>query len=291
MKMIDVRRTGALGATLVAVALPSVASAQQQSDFTKSMGIEQRLGGAVPKSATFLDELGRKRTFGSLFQGRPLLVLPFPLKRTAGCGVILDGLQKTLFRAANPNVRKLVKKEGRNQLQVGKDFDVVLLSLDPTETPTDAAATKADFQKKLGVQTEPVTALTGNLMNIRQVTDALGFRFYYNPGTKALRNPTGSVLVTPDGHISSYTIGNDFQTVVLERNLELARTNAVGTKAEDTEMFACVQLDAGIIEKRGRIEALYTWAGLITLGTIILWISSMLRSERNSKPLGGQPGA
>ena len=57
----------------------AVASAQSgQSDFTKSMGIDQRLGDKVPLDVAFRDETGATRTFGSLLKGRPLLVLPFP---------------------------------------------------------------------------------------------------------------------------------------------------------------------------------------------------------------------
>lgn len=287
------RTIGTLGAALLAVALPAVAPAQAKSDFTKPLGIVQNLGATVPKDAVFLDATGTKRTFGSVLQGRPVLVVPFPLKRSAGCGVAIDGLQKVLFRAQNPNERKLFQKEGRNLLRVGQEFDVVLLSLDPGERPTDAAETKIDFQTKLGYTAEPVTALTGDQANILKVANALGFHYYYNGATKALRNPTGSVLLTPDGRISAYTIGNDFPTKVLEANVEIAQKGGIGEKVDDSLMFACVQLDAGVIERRGKIEAIVTGFALLTLAIVVYWIGSMLRDERkqNRNPLGGQPGA
>lgn len=284
------RRIGTWGAALLAVALPVVAPAQQ-SDLTKSMGIDQKLGATVPKDAEFKDETNQVRTFGSLFQGRPVLVVPMMLKCQAGCLVLRDALQKTLFSADHPNQRKLIKKVGKNQLMVGQDLDVVFLSLDPTETPVDAAEVKATFQDKVGYPADPVTVLTGSLEEIHKVTDAIGFRYFYDPQKHVLNNATGSVLLTPDGRISAYTIGNDFPTIVMERNLTTARTNGIGTRADDSNKFGCVQLPPDVVARRGKIEAVYTGAGVVFLLGVVFWIGSMLRSERKAnRDLGGQPG-
>lgn len=286
----NARRIAILGAALSAVALSSVASAQDTSELTRAMGIDQKLGDAVPKEPMFLDETGATRTFGSVLKGRPVLVVPISLRCHGGCQILLEGLQKTLYRAENPNARALIKKEGRNRLTVGRDFDIVVLSLDPRETPTDAAETKNAFEKKVGYEAEPFTVLTGSLANIRKVTDAIGFRYLYQPERNVLDNATGSVLLTPDGHISSYTIANDFPTVVLERNLETAGANGIGTKADTSQMFGCVQLDPSIVVKRGKIESVYNVAGVLTLAGLVGWIVSMLRSERaKNRDLGGQP--
>lgn len=289
---INVRRTWTLGAAVMALALPVVAPAQQKSSFTAPLRIDQNLGGTVPMNATFNDETGATRTFGSLFKGRPVLVVPFPLKKTAGCGVAIEGLQKTLFKAAHPNDRKLIQMAGPNLLEVGRTFDIVFLSLDPSERPTDAAATKNEFQTKLGFNAEPVTALTGDLANIRKVTDALGFHYFINPAKRSLRNPTGSVLLTPDGRISSYTIGNEFQTKVFEGSVVAAQAGQIGSKADESSMFACVQLDTEILARRGKIEAIITGVALATLAIVVFWIGSMLREERRQhrNPLGGNPG-
>ena len=215
------------------------------------------------------------------------------MRKTAGCGLVTDGLQSTLFKADHPNEHVLLGKEGTNALEVGRTFDVVFLSLDPTEGPTDAAQTKIDFQTKVDpkVAVEPVTALTGDVASIRRMTDALGFRFFYNAPTKEMRNPTGSVLLTPDGRISSYTIGNDFPTKVLESNLQIAQAGRIGTKADEAQMFGCVQLAASVIDRRGKIESVVTGFALLTLTAVVFWIGSMLRSERKGpRDLGGSVG-
>ena len=293
-----VRWIGTLGAAMLALALPVLAPAQadatrNQSSFTRTMGIDQKLGTKVPLDATFVDETGETRSFGSLLKGRPLLVLPFPLKKTAGCGVITDGLQTTLFKADHPNEHVLLGKKGANALAIGRTFDVVFLSLDPADRPTDAAQAKIDFQQKVDPQVavEPVTALTGDAVNIGRMADALGFRFFHNVATGEMRNPTGSVLLTPDGRISSYTIGNEFPTKVLESDLEVAQAGRIGVPADESRMFGCVQLATSVIDRRGKIETLVTLFALLTLAIVVFWIGSMLRSERKGpRDLGGQPG-
>ena len=285
------RRTGIIGAATIALFLPAVAPAQQQSELTRHIGIDQKLGATVPKDAAFQDETGARRTFGSVLHGRPVLVVPIRLRCNGGCLLIRDGLQKVLYRAEHPNEHKLVKKEGPNLLEVGRDLDVVFLSLDPREGPADGADLKADFEQKIGYSAEPVTVLTGSLDQIQKVTKAVGFRYLFDPQQDVLNNATGTVLITPDGHVSGYTVGNALQTIVLERSLDLAKENKVGPRADDNDKFACIQLGRAILARRGKIEAVYTGAGIVTIAVLGLWIGSMLRSERNQKrDLGGQPG-
>ena len=278
------RRIGTLGAAVLAVALPAVASAQGGRpgfDPSRDLGIDQNLGKMVPLDARFTDDTGAPRTLGSTLKGRPVLVVPFPLRRLAGCGIAIEGLGKTLFRSANPNVRKLIKMDGPNKLLLGKTFDLVFLSIDPRDRPEDAASTKADFLKTLGDDTLPVTCLLGSESETKRVTDALGFRFFYSASTGALWDPTGAVLLTPQGAISSYTLGNDFQTVELERGVETAAAGRVGDRANaPASPFACAQLATAVVERRGKIEAVVTGFALLTLATVVLWIGSMLRAER-----------
>ena len=278
------RRIGTLGVAILALALPVVASAQGDKsgfDPNRDLGIVQNLGGSVPLDARFTDETGATRTFASVLKGRPVLVVPFPLRRLAGCGIAIEGLGKTLFRSANPNVRKLIKKEGPNKLVLGQTFDLVLLSIDPRDRPEDAAKTKADFLKTLNDETLPVTCLLGDAAQTKRMTDALGFRFYYSASTGALWDQTGAALLTPRGQISSYTLGNDFQTVELERDLETAAAGRIGDKANaPASPFACAQLATAVVERRGKIEGIVTLFALLTLATVVFWIGSMLRAER-----------
>jgi protein SCO1/2 len=285
------RRIGIMGAALIALFLPALAPAQQQSELTRHMGIDQKLGAAVPKDAVFHDETGAQRTFGSVLQGRPVLVLPLRLRCNGGCLLLRDGLQKVLYRAEHPNEHKLLMKAGPNVLQVGRDLDVVFLSLDPREGPADGAALKADFEQKVGYPAEPVTVLTGTLDQIQTVTKAVGFRYLFDLQRDVLNNATGSVLITPDGRVSGYTVGNAFQTIVLERSLEIAKDNKIGPLADESDKFGCIQLDRAVLARRGKIEAVYTGAGVVTVFAVVSWIALMLRSERRQKrDLGGQPG-
>ena len=70
------------------------------------------------------------------------------------------------------------------KLTPGKDFDVVIISIDPTETPELAAKKKAFYLKRYG---RPETAagwhfLTGQQPAIDAVTNAVGFGYVRVPG-------------------------------------------------------------------------------------------------------------
>jgi protein SCO1/2 len=128
--------------------------------------------------------------------------------------------------------------------------------------------------------------LTGSLQNIRQVTDAIGFRYYFNPVTGVIRHPTCSVIVSPNGTISSYTIGNTFPPKLLDDDLALAARNQVGPKADQSFMFGCLMLDPATGKLRFVVENIVRAGCVLTLLVMSLSIFFMIRNEKKT-PRGG----
>jgi protein SCO1/2 len=131
--------------------------------------------------------------------------------------------------------------------------------------------------------------LTGTLENIHKVTDAMGFSYYYNPLSDVIRHPTGSVVLTPNGQISSYTIGNDFPTKMLEASLTTAAQNKVSSlPADQSFMFGCVMIDPATGHIGFVVENIVRVACVITLLVFGLSVFRMLRNERKlTSPVGG----
>ena len=253
------------------------------------MGIEQNLGAKVPGDAVFTDDTNRQVTFGSYLGKRPIILVPIFYSCQTGCPLITEGLVQTLHAASHPTGMMAMNKNAGHPLTLGRDLDVVMLSIDPRETPELAANKKAFIMDRLS---DPAAMdhwhlLTGSLENIHKITDAVGFKYYFDPSKNIIRHATGAVIISPNGTISSYTIGNEFPTKFLESDLALAANNQVGQKADQSFMFGCVILDPATGKIRFVVENVVRVACVLTLLIMSLGIFLMLRNERRSGPAAG----
>jgi len=269
------------------------AAAQDSNPITSSMGITQKLGDKIPTDVPLKDEAGHDVTLGQYMQGRPIVLFPIFYKCQTGCAVITHEFLQTLLTASHPTgIKALLQRSQTNNtgLKVGTDFDVVMVDIDPRETPDLAAAKKNLIMNALGDPDADAHwhMLTGTLDNIHRVTDAIGFKYYYNPALDVIRHPTGSVIVSPNGTISGYTIGNDFPTKVLSAELSIAKQNQVGEPADESRMFGCIQIDRKTHKVTLVVENILRLGCVLTLLTMVIGISLMIRSERKAK--GGVSG-
>jgi protein SCO1/2 len=248
------------------------------------MGITQRLGEYVPKDVPFKDESGKSVKFGDMLHGRPVVLVPIFYQCRTGCSVLSEQILQTLARA----------NKGADKLVVGRDLDILMLSIFPKETPDLAQSHKAFLLKAF----EPPHAsaewwsntnqgwhlLTGSYESIRRVTDAVGFKYSYNPQKDLINHPTCTVMLTPAGQISSYTIGNDFPTRVVEDDLVLAAKNQIGERADQSMMFGCIMLDPATHKYRVVIENVLRLACALTVLILAAWIAAMtIRTNRDEK--------
>ena len=102
----------------------------------------------------------------------------------------------------------------------GKDFDVVLVSFDPRDTPEAANAKK---RAHLDHWAARGTAngwhfLTGDEASIRQVTAAAGFTYQWDAQTQQFAHVSGLLVATADGTLSRYFYGVEYSP----RDLRLA---------------------------------------------------------------------
>jgi protein SCO1 len=264
----------------LAMAVPASAQQPQESEIARSMGITQKLGAPVPKDVPFVDEYGTPIVLGDLLGKRPVVIIPLFYKCQTGCALITDSLMKTLAKGTTGDI-----------LRVGRDLDIVMLGIHPKEKPELAANKKRLILNALavpgkGMLREDLEAnwhtLTGTEENIRKVTDAIGFKYYYNEAKDLVRHPTMSVIVTPDGKISSYTIGNNFPTKVLQEDLRIASKNEIGVKADQSFLFGCIMLDPATGKTRLVVENIVRLAGVVTLLVLVTAIVRMSLKHRSS---------
>lgn len=252
------------------------------------MGITQRLGEQVTLDTKFTDESGQKVEFGSVLRGHPVVVVPVFYSCQTGCAIIQDKIMKTL-----------AKLDHSQRVVLGKDLDVVMISLHPKETPQLASSKKQLILNALEPPAGDIPAwrerassgwrlLLGDEKTVKGfVTGELGFKYKYDAKKNLINHPTGTVFLTPEGKISAYTIGNDFPTKLVETDLDIAAKNEVAPKADQSMMFGCIMLDPETGRYRPVVLNILRVVCVISVIALAGFIVTMNLQSKRKAPFGG----
>jgi protein SCO1 len=200
--------------------------------YLKNAGLEQRLNQPLPLTASFLDETGRQVELGSYFHQRPVAMALVYFKCGMLCPQVLHGMAEGL------------KASG---FVAGKDYDVVITSIDPTDSPADASAAKKVFLGELGQSSAAAQAgvhfLTGQEPSIELLSGSTGFHYVRVPGPdgKMDQFAHSSVIMfaTPDGRMSKYLAGVEFPSRDVRLALVDASQHRIGTAKDIFLLYCC----------------------------------------------------
>jgi len=218
----------ALGCALVSGAQVSSYANKQTGENTgdqlptvlQQVGIQQHLNQQLPLDAQFVDDHGNTVRLGDYFGKRPAIVSLVYYNCPMLCSEELDGLAGAL---------EMVK------LTPGKDFDVLIISIDPTETPELAARKKNYYVKRYG---RPETAdgwhfLTGKQASIDAVSKAVGFGYVRVPGLDGkldqFAHASSIQLATTQGKLAQYYLGVEYSPKDIMLGLIEASGNKIGS--------------------------------------------------------------
>ncbi len=160
----------------------------------RGIGYTQRTGNTLPARVLLRNEQGAPVHLADVAAGKPLILVLGYFRCPNLCGVI----RADLFHALE-----------RTDLVGGRDYEFVSVSIDPAESPRDAAATKAEEIARFpaGGANTGWHYFTGQSADIRAIADAVGFSDRFDAQEKQFLHPAGVVFVTPGGVISSYLLG------------------------------------------------------------------------------------
>jgi len=129
-------------------------------------------------------------------------------------------------------------------MDIGKQFSVVTVSIDPTERPTLASAKRALYTGLYGrpEATQGWHFLTGDEPQIKQLANAVGFRYAYDPASKQFAHASAIMILTPEGKISRYLYGIQYATRDLRLGLVEASEGKIGTPVDQILLF-CYHYD------------------------------------------------
>ena len=250
---------------LALLALPLVAQ-QDPPNIT----IAQKLDTRIPLDLQFRDERGEVVRLKQLFhQGRPVLLNFVYYRCPMLCPMVLEGTTRSLTHL---------------KFDIGKEFDVVTVSIDPRDKAADALRLKDKYIRHYGRldSAKGWHFLTAHESAIKQLADAAGFQFQYDSRTDQFAHGAALLVLTPDGRISRYFYGFEYKPRDLRLAIVEASEGKVGT-AVDQFLLLCFHYDP-VTGKYSRNAMMFARAGgvstMLALGGFIF---VMIRKERTPK--------
>ena len=260
---------GLLAPVALALALGVSAAAQVAAPGDKAMGeqndhlptvlnkvkITQNLNQMIPLDGQFRDETGKEVRMGEYFGKRPAILALVYYECPMLCSEELNGLVSAL---------EMVK------FTPGKDFDVIVVSIDPSEGPDLARAKKAMYVKRYG---KPETAdgwhfLTGMQPSINALADATGYGYVRVPGPNGkltqFAHASALQIITPEGRIAQYYMGVEYSPRDLRLGLVEASSNKIGTPV-DAILTYCYHYDPSLNKHSLVVARVVQLGGIFTV--------------------------
>ncbi|NLE48085.1 MAG: SCO family protein [Sandaracinaceae bacterium] len=182
------------------------------------IGVDEKLDETIPLDLSFRDHTGKKVQLKDYFDGKRPVLLSFAYHTCDTlCSMVLDatarGIQDAVWTA-------------------GKEYQVITISIDPKETLEATAAKRAQLLKAYG-RPEADNGwhfLVGDKPEIERITDAFGYRYFYNARSGHYGHPAAIMFLTPDGKIARYLYGLNYNpTDVRMALLEASEGRSIST--------------------------------------------------------------
>lgn len=228
----------AVGLCAIAIILPSSLAAQMlgnpvpvqnigvRPSLLKNVGLDQKLNAQIPLDLTFTDENGQAVQLSRYFGSKPVILTLVYYNCPMLCTRILDDLDESLKQVP---------------LNMGQDFNVVTVSIDPTDT-TVLADSKHQLYTGIYGRKSGVNGwhfLTGKEQEIKALAAAVGFRYAYDPASKQFAHASGIMIATPQGKLSRYFYGITFRPIDLRLALDQASNGKIGSPVDAVLLFCC----------------------------------------------------
>ena len=241
----------AAGAQAQLYSEPKATAPMGKPESILKVGIDQHLNQQLPLDLKFRDENGAEATLGQYFGSKPIILTMVYYTCPMLCGEVQSGLVSAL---------------GILRFDAGREFDVISVSINPSETPADAMAKKKQFLSRYhraGAE-HGWHFLTGDKANIDALAKAVGYRYSYDAKSGQYSHGTAIVVVTPEGKLAQYFYGIEYAPKDLRLALVEASRNKIGNVV-DAVMLYCFHYDPASGRYSAQILNVVRLAGLLTV--------------------------
>lgn len=235
------------------------------------LGIDEKLGQTIDLSTRFALSNGDSVYLRELLKsGKPIVLNPVYYECPMLCGLVLNGLLKS---ASNVDWTP------------GEEYQIITFSINPDEKHELAAQNKKAYVDSLG---RPKAwngwyFLTGTQENIKKLTESIGFRFFYDEVAQQYSHPACIVIISPDGTITRYLYGIEYDTIQYKKALSEAVDGKIGTTVDKIILY-CYSYDPNLNSYVPQALQIMKLGGVfivLGLGTFlsILWIKEKFKTK------------
>lgn len=201
--------------------------------------VDERMGARLPLELTVTDDAGQRVTLGSILnRGRPVILQLGYFGCPKLCGQVSEATVKSITDL---------------DLLMGRDFDAIYLSFDPSERSELAREKKKHYlelyagAKDLSPQQIATAAngwhfLTTDDPTAKKIAATVGFKYKWVESARQYSHPAVLIMITPDGTVSRYLYGAAFPPKTLRLSLVDASAGKVGGIMDKLIMF-CFHFD------------------------------------------------
>ncbi len=249
----------------------------------QNVGVDEHLDAPVPRDLPFLESSGEPVTLSKYFDGTHPVILTMNYSDCPRlCSLQLNGLFAGLAKL---------------DWTLGQKFEMVTVSIDPQESPARAQATK---EKYLSIYNRPEAKaglhfLVGKEENIKRLAASVGFGYVYVAETKQYAHSAVTMILTPDGRVSRYLYGIEYNPQTLRFALLEASEGKIGSTV-DRVLLNCYYYDAEAGRYGPAAVKIMRLGGLVTLvvfGSVLLafWRYEVRKSRRTASATDPALGA
>lgn len=235
------------------------------------VGIVERLNQQVPLDVRFTAENGASVTLGEYFNNdRPVVLTLVYYNCPSLCNALLNSFTGTL--------REI-------DWTAGEEFEIVTVSIDPSETAQLAAGKKRTYLEEYG---RPEAAggwhfLVGRQPEIQRLAEAVGFGFRYEEGTGLYTHAAGLMILTPDGRLSRYLTDLIFEPQTLRLALVEAAEGTIGTPVQRLLLRFCYTYDPSAGKYVVAARKVMAIGGGLTVLVVLFGLGLLWRRELKTR--------
>jgi protein SCO1/2 len=236
----------------------------------KQVRFDQNLNAQIPLDLPFHDETGRAVTLRDYFKTKPVMLALVYYECPMLCTVVLNGITRSL---------KMVP------FTPGRDFEIVLVSINPRETPELARTKKATYISEYGRSGAESGwhFLTGEETSIKPLADAVGFHYAWDEELQQYAHAAGMMVATPEGRLARYYYGVEFIPQDVKFGLMEASQNRIGSPVDKVLLY-CYHYDAATGKYTPWVMTSVRTAGAATVFGIGALIGLLLLRRERFRP-------